>query len=185
MITNLKKKTIRYFKAGNVWFENRSRSHREYCLAPILDDDNQSNHLELHPCDTENNDETEIEMNVFPYCKLYFPALYMILDNVFVLFCFCSFWMRIVMLASVPFLIITFLVYLCVDELRNLHGKCLLGYLICMASGYTCLAWVKINGVEYVEPFLCQSIGYLIYFSFISAFLWSNVLSCDLWWNFQ
>lgn len=90
-----------------------------------------------------------------------------------------------VMLASVPFLMVTFLVYVSLPELRNLHGKCLLGYLICMAIGYSCLGWVKINGENYVEPLLCQSLGYLIYFSFISAFLWSNVISADLWWNFQ
>lgn len=82
----------------------------------------------------------------------------------------------LVMLASVPFLIATFVVYVCLPELRNLHGKCLLGYLLCMAVGYTCLGLVLINGDSYIDPLLCKSAGFTIYFSFLSAFLCSNVI---------
>lgn len=51
---------------GDVLFENRSRSHREYCLAPIAHKG--GTHLELHACPTEDNSDT-LKMDILPYCK--------------------------------------------------------------------------------------------------------------------
>lgn len=126
--------------------------------------------------------------DILSYCKLF---IYFDVQNRI----WCSFNQNnyisiiildiLVMLASVPLLLVTFLVYICLPELRNLHGKCLLGYLMSMAIGYTCLALVKINGEKYVKPWLCKSVGFVIYFLFLSAFFWSNVISFDLWWNFK
>lgn len=89
------------------------------------------------------------------------------------------------MLLSVPFIVATFLVYICIPELLNVHGKCLLCYLVGLAFGYTSLALVQLNGYRYVQPLLCKSVGYFIYFSFLSAFLWLSIISFDLWWNFR
>lgn len=89
------------------------------------------------------------------------------------------------MLLSVPFIVATFLVYICLPELRNLHGKCLLCYLFGLVIGYTAMALVQLNGANYVDPYICKPVGFLIYFSFISAFLWLSVISFDLWWNFR
>lgn len=89
------------------------------------------------------------------------------------------------MLLSVPFLLATFLVYACLPELRNVHGKCLLCYLVGLTTGYIVLAFLQLNGSNYIKPSTCQLIGYAIYFSFLSAFFWLNVISFDLWWNFR
>lgn len=89
------------------------------------------------------------------------------------------------MLASIPFLLATFFVYVCLPELRNMHGKCLLCYLIGLTVGYFTLALVQLNGSNYVAPTLCHTAGFIIYFSFLSAFFWLNVISFDLWWNFK
>lgn len=121
-----------------------------------------------------------------------------------------SLLLEIGMLLSVPFIVATFLVYIwyasfhlnvqhkfilflnfvticlhSLPELRNLHGKCLLCYLFGLVIGYTEMALVQLNGANYVEPILCKSLGYTIYFSFLSAFLWLSVISFDLWWNFR
>lgn len=89
------------------------------------------------------------------------------------------------MLLSVPFIIATFFVYLCIPELCNLHRKCLLCYLIVLAVGYVTMAFVQLNGNNYMEPIPCKSIGYVMYFSFLSAFLWLSVISFNLWFDFR
>lgn len=89
------------------------------------------------------------------------------------------------MLTSVPFLIATFIVYAVLPELRNIHGKCLLCYLFFLTVAYSSLSLLKLKGNQYVEPTICRSFGFLAYFSFLCAFLWLNVISFDLWWNFR
>ncbi|KAG8239847.1 hypothetical protein J437_LFUL014820 [Ladona fulva] len=46
----------------------------------------------------------------------------------------------ILMLISVPPLLVTFLVYALIPELRNLHGKCLMCYVLCLMFSYILLA---------------------------------------------
>lgn len=55
-------------QTGHVLFENRSRSHHEYCLAPIASNYTDGTHLELHACPTEDNAEI-LKMDILPYCK--------------------------------------------------------------------------------------------------------------------
>lgn len=87
------------------------------------------------------------------------------------------------MLLSVPFIVATILVYICIPELRNGHGRCLVCYLTGLAIGYSVLACVQINGNEPVPDWLCTSAGYVIYFAFSAAFLWLSAISFDLWWT--
>lgn len=87
------------------------------------------------------------------------------------------------MVVSVIFIIATLIVYGCIPKLRNLNGKCLMNYLSVLAIGYTCMAWIQINGTAYVETLVCFSVGYLVYFTFVSAFAWLNVINFDFWLN--
>lgn len=89
------------------------------------------------------------------------------------------------MLTSVAFIAVTFLVYLFVPELRNLHGKFLLCYLTALMIGYSLLAYIKFNGWHPMKACIKQIIGYSTYFSLLSAFFWSNVISFDLHRNFR
>ncbi|CAD7083129.1 unnamed protein product [Hermetia illucens] len=91
----------------------------------------------------------------------------------------------IAMLTSVPFFIITVLVYLVIPELRNLHGKALCCYLSCLVVGYSCLGHTLIEGGIIVTDPLCEILGFTAYFALISSFLWLSVISFDLWWNFR
>lgn len=87
-----------------------------------------------------------------------------------------------VMFVSVGFIAATIVVYIWLPELRNLHGKCLLCYMICLAIGYVGLACVQLQLVD--GPPLCEPVGYIIYAGFLSAFFWSSVIGFDLWSTF-
>lgn len=88
------------------------------------------------------------------------------------------------MLTSVPFLLATFIVYAILPELRNVHGKSLMCYLMGLAMGYTILAMVQIK-LHWDPEIMCNILGYTVYTAFMSAFFWLNVISFDLWWNFR
>lgn len=92
-----------------------------------------------------------------------------------------------VMLASVPFITATIFVYMCVPELRNMHGIVLTCYLATLAVAYTTLASVQLYGLfeQRIEQPGCKIIAHIIYFAFLSTFFWTNVLSFDLWWGFR
>lgn len=88
------------------------------------------------------------------------------------------------MILSIVCIVITIFVYLCLPDLLNVHGQCLLGYLICLVIGYSLLIAVQITPPT-VHPTVCTVIGYLIYVDFLSAFLWVNAISYDIWHKFR
>lgn len=88
---------------------------------------------------------------------------------------------RTAMLASVPFILITFLVYGFIPELRNLHGKCLLCYLVCLLLNYIPLATVQLYSIDEINETSCKLAAFIIYFSYVSSFIWSSVISSNVW----
>ncbi|GFG32348.1 hypothetical protein Cfor_02394, partial [Coptotermes formosanus] len=88
------------------------------------------------------------------------------------------------LLISVPFLIITMLVYCLIPELRDLHGKSLVCYVLCFTVAYIFLAAVQLGG-EAFDQDLCVVVAFVIQFSFLSCFSWLNVLSFNTWWNME
>ena len=50
------------------------------------------------------------------------------------------------MIISLPFLLLTFMVYAVLSELKNLHGLCLMSYVGCLFIAYTILAIVQLGG---------------------------------------
>lgn len=84
------------------------------------------------------------------------------------------------MLVSVAFMIITITIHICIPQLRNIHGKCFLGYLINLTCGYVAFSSINLSK-SYIEPFACKSIGYFTYFTFLSAILWLNVINFNIW----
>lgn len=90
------------------------------------------------------------------------------------------------MVLSVPFLIATFLVYAILPELRNVHGKSLMCYLLGLTVGYSVLSYIQFKGGDHsIESATCRIFGYITYFSLMFAFFWLSVISFDLWWNFR
>ncbi|XP_063529721.1 probable G-protein coupled receptor Mth-like 3 isoform X1 [Cydia strobilella] len=76
---------------------------------------------------------------------------------------------------------LTFLVYVSLPELRNLHGRTLICHTGTMLLAFSFLARVQ---YDKVENHLCVVFGYMIYFGFVAAFAWLNVMCVDIWWTF-
>lgn len=89
------------------------------------------------------------------------------------------------MLLSVPFLIITFLVYGLIPELRNLHGKNLMSYVVCLTLAYTSMATIQMHTAYISTTASCAWLGYVAYIGFVSSFFWLNVMCFDIWWTFR
>ena len=85
---------------------------------------------------------------------------------------------------SCVFLIITFLVYISVPELNNLHGKIILSniFSIFLLTIYLLTVY---HGSYYLQGLLCNLAGYTGYFLTISMFMWMTVMSFDLYWTFR
>ncbi|XP_011636121.1 G-protein coupled receptor Mth2-like isoform X2 [Pogonomyrmex barbatus] len=84
---------------------------------------------------------------------------------------------------SIPFLVTTFLVYAITPELRNLYGKTLMCYVMCLIIAYVFL--ILVNYI-YMSPIraLCYTTAFIIHFSFLASFFWLNVMCFDIWWTF-
>lgn len=89
------------------------------------------------------------------------------------------------MLLSVPCLIATFLVYGLVSDLRNLPGKILMSYVLCLTIAYSTMSIIFLKTSDMGNHWLCSLMGYLVYISFVASFFWLNILCFDLWWTFR
>lgn len=79
-------------------------------------------------------------------------------------------------------LALTLLVYISLPELRNLHGRTLICHVSMMLLAFGCLARAQYTRVA--DNTTCTLIGYGIYFGFVAAFAWLNVMCFDIWWTF-
>lgn len=86
------------------------------------------------------------------------------------------------LLISVPFLLATACVYLCICELRDTHGKALACHTICLALAFVCLATTQLAGHAFPST-ACNVMAYIIQFSFVSCFFWLNVMCFDIFLN--
>lgn len=98
------------------------------------------------------------------------------------------------MFFSVPFLMATFFVYAIIPELRNVHGKSLMNYVLGLTVGYSLLATVQFYGnkkecrdgsSQCFNNTVCLLLGYTIYFSFLVSFFWLNTMCFDIFWTFR
>ncbi|XP_011307302.1 G-protein coupled receptor Mth2 [Fopius arisanus] len=97
------------------------------------------------------------------------------------------FWMlNTCSVLPMPFLAATFLVYVLLPELRNIHGIILMMYI---AS----LFWTKL-GISLLRfqvitadnsQTLCTFTGFVVFFWFLSSFFWLNVMCIDIWSTFR
>ncbi|KAB0792083.1 hypothetical protein PPYR_14044 [Photinus pyralis] len=87
------------------------------------------------------------------------------------------------MIISMPFLLLTFVIYALLPE-RNLHRKCLMCYVLTLFCAYLCLAIAQIHPND-IEFDTCEALGILCYFFFMVSFLFMNAMSFDMWWTFS
>ncbi|CAK1580515.1 unnamed protein product [Parnassius mnemosyne] len=90
------------------------------------------------------------------------------------------------MLLSCAFILITVAVYAWLPELRNMHGRVLMAYLLCLFVGFILMASMQIMlTIDNITPHICVVLTIVIYFALESAFFWLNVMSFDIWWTFS
>ncbi|XP_034951629.1 probable G-protein coupled receptor Mth-like 11 [Chelonus insularis] len=93
-------------------------------------------------------------------------------------------------LTSCMFLLLTFLVYLCLPLLQNLHGKTLMCHVASLFVAYACLATIALTPPpdaynEDKQPrTLCKFLGYTTLLAFLASFSWLNIMCFDIWWTF-
>lgn len=85
----------------------------------------------------------------------------------------------LVFLVSMPFSVITSLVYACIKELRNLHGKCLMCYVFSLIVLHTNLLLILLD--VYSLGYKCILAGFLLYLAALVNNFWLNVMSFDIW----
>ncbi|XP_038220568.1 G-protein coupled receptor Mth2-like [Zerene cesonia] len=86
------------------------------------------------------------------------------------------------LIISSIFLFLLFLVYCALPELRNIGGMVLMAYVASLLGAYVSLAVLNLGRLSETD---CIVITTFIYFFFLSAFSWMNVMSFDIWWTFR
>lgn len=99
-----------------------------------------------------------------------------------VLFVFFSQKKLVGMMLSVPFIVVTALVYIMLAELNNFYGKCLVNHLVTLACGYIILGTIQLNGTYFANGEIIASV---VFFVFIASFVWVSVISVELYLNFR
>ncbi|XP_055309688.1 G-protein coupled receptor Mth2-like [Sitodiplosis mosellana] len=141
---------------GHVLVDNELFNHREYCIR-VTPGRTKAVNIQVMLCMKGGPDVPSTRHSILPYA----------------------------LLTSIPFLIATFLIYIFIPELRNLHGKCFLSYLLCLIMVDTSLSLAELVDPQQMEWPIRKAYGILTYFAFFSSFLWLNVISFDLWSSFR
>ncbi|XP_037079781.1 probable G-protein coupled receptor Mth-like 3 isoform X1 [Pollicipes pollicipes] len=116
---------------------------------------------------TQRNDIAEIAFCCFPYDKE--AGIMAAVNNVLLtLSAICLF----VMLA----------IYMLVPDLRNIHGKCLMSHAAALFVAFFLTVYNQFARIPLGDS--CEALGMLLYYSFIAALFWLNVMSFDIWWTF-
>ncbi|XP_053987330.1 G-protein coupled receptor Mth2-like [Hylaeus volcanicus] len=84
------------------------------------------------------------------------------------------------LLISVPFLVLTVVVYSITPKLRNIYGRLLCRYCGCLAVAFTTLAITQLRG-SHMSQMACTSLGFVIQFSFVACFFWLNAMCIEMW----
>ncbi|XP_067010596.1 G-protein coupled receptor Mth2 [Anabrus simplex] len=87
----------------------------------------------------------------------------------------------IVRLISVPFLLVTVLVYYLIPELGDLNGKAVSSYCSCLAVAYVLLACVELGSSSFSDG-VCSTLGYMLQYFLTASFFWLSILSVDTFW---
>ncbi|KAG1682325.1 G-protein coupled receptor Mth2 [Nymphon striatum] len=84
------------------------------------------------------------------------------------------------MMLSMICLIITCVIYLKLPELRNVPGKIVISICSCLFFTYLFLI-MDFSMRKSGNSISCMVIGFFVHFSFMAVFIWTNVMSFDIW----
>ncbi|XP_031641197.1 G-protein coupled receptor Mth2-like [Contarinia nasturtii] len=88
------------------------------------------------------------------------------------------------MVISEILLAITFLIYYRAKNLDRFYGDMLLCYLSGPVIAFALILFSKFNK-EISTSQIYDALGYIVYFTFVSSFIWISVISFDLWKNLR
>lgn len=54
---------------------------------------------------------------------------------------------------SIPLFLLTIIAYCCLPELRNVHGKCFLSYLVCLTTSYSIISYINLSQQLFQQTF--------------------------------
>ncbi|XP_018395288.1 PREDICTED: G-protein coupled receptor Mth2-like [Cyphomyrmex costatus] len=88
----------------------------------------------------------------------------------------------IVSIISAIFLIATLAIYVILPELRELQDKAMMAAVTTLAVSYTVLSIQHLRpNMENDDYIICVSLGFILYFAFMSAFFWLNIVAFNVW----
>ncbi|XP_076284534.1 putative G-protein coupled receptor Mth-like 1 isoform X1 [Lasioglossum baleicum] len=82
---------------------------------------------------------------------------------------------------SAVFLIATLAVYVLLPELREIQDKVMMAVVTALAVSYIVLSIQNLRPQEENDEAICVSLGFILYFSFMSAFFWLNIVAFNIW----
>ena len=80
---------------------------------------------------------------------------------------------------SIVCLALHLIAFLMLPEMKNMSGKNLASLSFCLLLGYVCFIVRSFSWII-SSPLACSIIGVVMYHSFLSSFLWTNILSFDV-----
>ncbi|XP_018367586.1 PREDICTED: G-protein coupled receptor Mth2-like [Trachymyrmex cornetzi] len=87
-------------------------------------------------------------------------------------------------LLSLPFLLLTFIIYSILPELRNMHGFTLRAHVGSLFITYSIIYFGQ-QTTDLAEKNYCVALAYIFNFFFLASFFWLNVTCFDIWWTFR
>ncbi|XP_039302794.1 uncharacterized protein LOC113005085 [Solenopsis invicta] len=91
------------------------------------------------------------------------------------------------LLISLPFLLVTFVVYSILPELQNMHGYTLRAHIASLFIAYVIMYYdqqdSELQRVD--DKICCIALAYILNFFLLSTFFWLNVICFDIWWKFR
>lgn len=84
------------------------------------------------------------------------------------------------MMLSMICLVITCIIYSKLPELKNVPGKIVISICSCLFSTYLFLT-LDFTLRKSVPSTACMVIGFFVHFSFMAVFIWTNIMSFDIW----
>ncbi|KAG5347764.1 MTH2 protein, partial [Acromyrmex charruanus] len=87
-----------------------------------------------------------------------------------------------VSIISAIFLIATLAIYVILPELRELQDKAMMAAVTTLAVSYTVLSIQHLrSNTDDDDYIICVSLGFILYFAFMSAFFWMNIVAFNVW----
>ncbi|XP_014254266.1 G-protein coupled receptor Mth2-like isoform X2 [Cimex lectularius] len=88
------------------------------------------------------------------------------------------------MIISIPFLLVTLIIYVILRPYHSIDGHILLRHVFPIFLSYVTLVIVQVFS-DYLSLVQCIFLGFAVQFFFLATFFWLNVMCIDIYWAFS